>query len=129
MLNVTVPGAVVLPHTGPVEPAADSVEGQIQPPAGRPQAGTPPAVSRAIRPGPAPAGLLVCDRPAPRRSGLVHRGSGAGRNEADLRLVAGRAADRAVLVVSLLHLAGPAGRVDAARGPADAAVPQFQIIV
>jgi signal transduction histidine kinase len=30
-----VPGAVVLPHTGPVEPAADSVGWQIQPPAGR----------------------------------------------------------------------------------------------
>ena len=31
----TVPGAVVLPHTGPVEPAADSVGGQVRPPAGR----------------------------------------------------------------------------------------------
>ena len=35
MLNVTVPGAVVLPHTGPVEAAADSVGRQVQPPAGR----------------------------------------------------------------------------------------------
>jgi len=34
-LAKTVPGAVVLPHTGPVEPAADSVGGQVRPPAGR----------------------------------------------------------------------------------------------
>jgi signal transduction histidine kinase len=43
--RVTVPGAVVLPHTGPVKPAADSVGGQIQPPAGR--------LGRARRPRPA----------------------------------------------------------------------------
>jgi signal transduction histidine kinase len=35
MLNVIVPDADVLPHTGPVEPAADSVGGLIQPAAGR----------------------------------------------------------------------------------------------
>ena len=31
----TIPGVVVLPHTGPVEPAADPRGGQVQPPAGR----------------------------------------------------------------------------------------------
>jgi signal transduction histidine kinase len=35
MLKIAVPGAVVLPHTGPVEPAADSAGGQIQPSADR----------------------------------------------------------------------------------------------
>jgi signal transduction histidine kinase len=34
ILKRTVPVAVVLPHTGPVEPAADSVGGRIRPPAG-----------------------------------------------------------------------------------------------
>ena len=86
------------------------------PPPLPPQAGTPQADSRAIRPGPAPAGQLVCDRPAPRRRGLVHRGSRAGRNEADLRLVAERAADCAVLVVSLLQLADPAVRKQLVEG-------------
>ena len=110
-----VPGDVVLSHTGPVEAAAASVGGRIQRPADRRWAGTPFAGSRAIRPGPALAGRLVCDRAAPRRRGLVHRGSRAGRDEGDLRLVAGRAADCAVLVVGLLRLAGPAVRVDADR--------------
>ena len=82
-----------------------------------PQAGSPPAVNRAIRPGPAPAGRVVCDRPAPWRRGLVHRGSRTGGQEADLRLVARRAADCAVLVVSLLRLADPAVRLDDERGP------------
>ena len=35
MLSVIVPHAEVLPHTGPVETAADSVGGQVQPAAGR----------------------------------------------------------------------------------------------
>jgi len=35
MLKRPIPGAVVLPHTGPVEPAADSGGRQIQPPRGR----------------------------------------------------------------------------------------------
>src|SRR5215469_17239096 len=76
------------------------------------RAGTPPARSRAIRPGLALAGRLVRDRPAPRRRGLVHGGSRAGRHEAGLRLVASGDADRAVPVGSLLWLAGPAVRAD-----------------
>src|SRR5580692_9143474 len=85
-------------------------------PRGPPRAGTSPAVSWAVRPGPGPAVGLVCDRLARRRRGLVHRGSRTGSNQTRLRLVAGYGPDRAVLVVSLLHLAGPAVRADADRG-------------
>jgi len=42
---VSVPGAVVLPHTGPVEPSGDSAGGQIKPPAGRRRRGRPPRLA------------------------------------------------------------------------------------
>ena len=44
MLKRYVPGGAVLTHTGPVEPAAYSVGGQIQPPAGRRGRALPPRV-------------------------------------------------------------------------------------
>ena len=83
---------------------------------GPPPADPPPAVSWAIRPGAALAGRPVCDRPAGRRRGVVLGGGRAGRDQGDLGLVAEPAADRAVPVVSLLRLAGPAVRADAGRG-------------